>query len=289
MAYLNDFVQRYKGNKMERARELFSEACENAPPDAAKAFFLKYAAFEEQYGLSRNAMAVYENAVKKIQKSDRLEVYQIYIARATEFFGIGKVREIYEDAIGADESEGLNDSDTLKLCVQYSSLERRLGEIDRARAILIHGSAMADPQRQISFWKDWNDFEVKHGNEETFREMLRIKRSVAAAFSQQHFNTAIIDAASVAAHPAQSGVKDNIDTMAALEEQITGGLPAGTRVPGFVSAGIIEQSKDQQGPEEQDANKNPEDIDLGDEEGEEDISLATKEVPAAVFGGVQGS
>lgn len=31
------------------------------------------------------------------------------------------------------------------------------------------------------------------------REMLRIKRSVAAAFSQMHFNTAVIDAAAVAA------------------------------------------------------------------------------------------
>jgi pre-mRNA-splicing factor SYF1 len=31
---------------------------------------------------------------------------------------------------------------------------------------------------------------VAHGNEDTFREMLRIRRSVAASFSQTHFNTA---------------------------------------------------------------------------------------------------
>ena len=36
-----------------------------------------------------------------------------------------------------------------------------------------------------SFWKAWQDFEVRHGNEDTFREMLRIKRSIQAQFSTQ--------------------------------------------------------------------------------------------------------
>ena len=37
---------------------------------------------------------------------------------------------------------------------------------------------------QVSFWRAWHEFEVAHGNEDTFREMLRIKRTVAARFSQ---------------------------------------------------------------------------------------------------------
>ena len=36
-----------------------------------------------------------------------------------------------------------------------------------------------------SYWKAWQDFEVRHGNEDTFREMLRIKRSVQAQFNTQ--------------------------------------------------------------------------------------------------------
>jgi len=36
-----------------------------------------------------------------------------------------------------------------------------------------------------TFWKAWYDFEACHGNEDTFREMLRIKRSVQAQFSTQ--------------------------------------------------------------------------------------------------------
>ena len=81
---------------------------------------------------------------------------------------------------------------------RYAALERRLGEIDRARAIYVHASALADPKRDPGFWSEWNGFEVAHGNEDTFREMLRIRRSVAAAHGQTHFNTTIIDSAAVA-------------------------------------------------------------------------------------------
>ena len=47
------------------------------------------------------------------------------------------------------------------LC-RYAKLERGLGEIDRARAIYIHASAMADPRRDPAFWADWNSFEVHY-------------------------------------------------------------------------------------------------------------------------------
>ena len=268
-AYLNDFTERYKGTKVERTRELFREACESAPPNAAKPFYIKYASFEEQFGLARNAMKIFDDAVKHVQKSDRFHIYELYVSKASEFFGVGKVREVYESAIESVDFP-LSDVDTLKLVLQYSNLERKLGEVDRARAILIHGSSMADPQRQQFFWKEWNDFEVRHGNEETFREMLRIKRSVAASFSQQHFNTAIIDAASMA-DPAH-----NVDGI--LEDQIA----SSTRVPGFVSAGVIQQGND---ASKNDAPDNPEDIDIDDDD-EEDVELQTR-VPDAVFGGLK--
>jgi len=43
---------------------------------------------------------------------------------------------------------------------RYAKLERGLGEVDRARAIYVHASAMADPRRDKGFWADWNAFEV---------------------------------------------------------------------------------------------------------------------------------
>ena len=44
---------------------------------------------------------------------------------------------------------------------RYAALERRLGEVDRARAILVHASALADPRVNAQFWADWNDFEAR--------------------------------------------------------------------------------------------------------------------------------
>jgi len=61
-------------------------------------------------------------------------------------------------------------------CPAALQLERKLGEVDRARAILRHGASLADPRTSKPFWDAWNEFEVRHGNEDTFREMLRIKR-----------------------------------------------------------------------------------------------------------------
>jgi hypothetical protein len=50
------------------------------------------------------------------------------------------------------------------------------------------------------FWQLWKDFEIAHGNEDTVREMLRIKRSVQATYNVQvNFMSAQMIAASSAA------------------------------------------------------------------------------------------
>lgn len=59
----------------------------------------------------------------------------------------GQVREIYESCIEAEPPNDLPDEDLRNLCVRYAQLERKLGEIDRARAIFVHGSHLADPRR----------------------------------------------------------------------------------------------------------------------------------------------
>lgn len=79
---------------------------------------------------------------------------------------------------------GLPDKDAKTMCVKYAELEKSLGEIDRARGIYRYAANFADPRVDETFWNEWNEFEVRHGNEETFREVLRVKRSMLASFSQ---------------------------------------------------------------------------------------------------------
>lgn len=151
-----------------------------APADAKKPLYLQFAKLEEDYGLAKRAMKVYDEATKAVPNNEKLSMYEIYIARAAEIFGIPKTREIYEQAI----ESGLPDKDVKTMCLKYAELEKSLGEIDRARGVYIFASQFSDPRSDADFWNKWHEFEVQHGNEDTFREMLRIKRSVSASYSQ---------------------------------------------------------------------------------------------------------
>ena len=125
-------------------------------------------------------MKVYDQATKAVPNNEKLSMYEIYIARAAEICGVPKTREIYKQAI----ESGLLDKDVKTMCLKYAELEKSLGEIDGARAIYVFVSHFADPRSHVDFWNKWHEFEVQHGNEDTFREMLRIKRSVSTSYSQ---------------------------------------------------------------------------------------------------------
>jgi pre-mRNA-splicing factor SYF1 len=173
-------LKRYNGSKLERARDLFEQCLEGCPPKFAKSFYLLYAKCEEEYGLAKHAMAIYDRATKSVLPEEQFEMFNIFIKKAAEMFGLTYTRQIYEKAI-----EVLTDSQAREMCLRFADLERKLGEIDRARAIYAHCSQMCDPRTTQLFWNTWKEFELKHGNEDTIREMLRIKRSVTATFNTQ--------------------------------------------------------------------------------------------------------
>ncbi|KAH9558703.1 hypothetical protein CY35_06G021700 [Sphagnum magellanicum] len=297
--YLSKFVSRYGGKKLERARDLFEQAVEKVPAEDAKPLYLQYAKLEEEHGLDRHAMAIYDRATKAVTDQEKLSIYEIYIARAAEFLGVPKTRAIYEHAI----ESGLPDKDVKTMCIKYAELERNLGEIDRARAIYIHASQMADPRSDAEFWVKWNDFEVQHGNEDTFREMLRIKRSVSASYSQMHF---ILPEYLMQQEATKVSLEEAVDTlkragvpeddMAALERQIAPApLQDGMRSLGFVSGGVQAQREAGQvlGSPTRRAVVNPEEIEIGAESEEEEeagagVDVAQKTIPDAVYGELAG-
>lgn len=107
-------------------------------------------------------------------------MFTIYIAKASANFGLPATRPIYERAL-----EALPNRTTAQMSLRFASLERKLGEIDRARAIYAHASQFCDPRVDPAFWAEWNAFEIETGSEDTFREMLRIKRSVQAQYNTE--------------------------------------------------------------------------------------------------------
>lgn len=60
--------------KIERARDLFEQALEKCPPKSCKPIFLMYATYEEEHGLAKRAMSIYDRATRVVQDEDKFEV-----------------------------------------------------------------------------------------------------------------------------------------------------------------------------------------------------------------------
>lgn len=288
--YLMKFIKRYGGTKLERIRDLFEQALEKCPAKFAKAFYLMYARLEEDHGLARHAMALYDRATKAVLPAEQFEIFNIYIKRAAEIFGVTHTREIYEKSI-----EVLDDDHSRDMCLRFAELERKLGEIDRARAVYMHASQIADPRTTESFWKTWHDFEVHHGNEDTFREMLRIKRSVQARYNTQvNFMSSQMLAASQAMSDSTTGT--SIDDMEKLEKQAQTLAEEAKKNQATITTKrdvlfVRGEATEEENLEEMVRTANPEEItidedDDDDEETIEEVELEQQTIPSEVFGGL---
>ncbi|KAK4151361.1 Pre-mRNA-splicing factor syf1 [Chaetomidium leptoderma] len=251
--YLTKAVDRKIG--IERLRDLFEQAVLDCPPTFAKVIYLMYGNLEEERGLARHAMRIYERATRAVSDEDRADMFNFYITKSASNFGLPSTRPIYERAIAT-----LPDKDARDMCLKFADMEKRLGEIDRARAIYGHASQFCDPRTNPDFWAKWEQFEMQHGNEDTFKEMLRIKRSV-----QAQYNTDVNFIASQALARSQLQRQQNgdddgevdqetMDAMEQLERQArapAGFVAASEGLKGNVAAQAVEVS-------------NPDAIDLDD-------------------------
>merc|ERR1719427_1976198 len=154
----------------------------------------------------------------------------------------------------------------------------------------------------MDFWQVWKEFEVKHGNEDTLREMLRIKRSVQAVY-----NTQVNMMAS--AMMSESG---GLGTVADLAPSLTMGLKddmwrlEARGVESDVKAGGAGQQSnilfvrgESQSKAVQDmvAAENPDEIDISEDDDDDDdeeddadkeapiANVEEMDVPDKVFGG----
>ena len=168
---------------------------------------------------------------------------------------------------------------------------------------------MADPRRDVDYWKSWHSFEVEHGNEETFREMLRVKRGVAAAFSTVNYNAAEMGAG---VDEPKTLTDEEAFNMITQREGIKA---ANTSVSGFVSgtkrkaqeanldtlerqAAKLREATSGTVNRERAVTADEGEIDLDEDEDDSEAeveltvgnnveNISTKEVPAAVFGGLK--
>jgi len=313
--YLVAFQKRYGGTKIHRMRELFDRCLESCPPEDSSQFFISYGKFEEDFGLTKRALGVYERMCTVVPAEEKFTSYQLYIAKTIKYLGVTATRPIYESAISA-----LEDNLAAQICRDYAKMEASLQEIDRARTAFTYGAQLADPRRNPEYWGEWHAFEVSHGNEETFREMLRVKRGVQAAFSTVNYNAAEMGAGV----PQQENLtnEEAMKMIAAREgvddptsKESTGGFVQAKRSAEMkdldeverraaklrkVTSTFVAATANQEAnkpaddyDEEIDIDDEDEDGDAGGETSEDDgvdtsvQHIQTKAVPSAVFGGLK--
>ena len=180
LLYINLFMQVYS-NKVERIRDLLESVISTCPKDKVKIFYYIYANYEEENGFISNIIKLLEKCIHEIPKDDKVEVFSVLISKAAKYLGITKTREEFSKAL-----ELLDQDNIMDIGLKYISMEKNLGEIERARSIFNYLSQFNNPNELESieiFWKEWEDFELYHGNENTFKEMLKVKRNLAQRYT----------------------------------------------------------------------------------------------------------
>lgn len=73
-------------------------------------------------------------------------MFNIYIQRIADLHGVTHTRAAYEQAI-----ERLPEKHARQMCLRFADLERKLGEVDRARAVYAYAAQMCDPRVGVPF------------------------------------------------------------------------------------------------------------------------------------------
>ena len=175
--YLPKIIRQYRGSQLQRIRELFEHALVGVPPQFAKPLYVMYGSYEESYGLLSKALSIYRKATHVVLEGERLALYEFCLAKVIKHQNLLAARPLFQEAM-----ENLPDREAREIALRFATFEEKLGEVERARAIYAYGGQLGNPVTCREYWDKWQQFEVANGDQDTLREMLRIKRSVQSQY-----------------------------------------------------------------------------------------------------------
>ena len=147
--YLTLFKDRYKDKKIERMRDLFERVLDECPEDKRLFYYTLYSEYEEEFGLLNHAIEILDRLTDECVEEDKQRAYETFIAKVSSYLGITRTRPIYEKAM-----ENFKGKLFILFGLRYAKLEKKLGEIDRARQIFNYLGPMVDPELDHhQFWK----------------------------------------------------------------------------------------------------------------------------------------
>ena len=167
LCYLVDFINHYKNNKTEIFRDIIQNII--ILSGHLKIFYYIYAFYEEKYGLYNHCIDILKEASQNVKEEEKPEIHSVIIAKSAKYFGIGKIRLAFDDAMN-----NLEKSYVLEIGLKYISIEIKLKEINRARGIFKYLGKLFNPDNKEykeEFWEMWDNFEKIYGDSVTYQEM----------------------------------------------------------------------------------------------------------------------
>lgn len=107
------------------------------------------AKFEEQHGLLNHCIETYDRMIDFVDVSRRYLFLKLYVAKVAELLGLPQTRPIFEKGLHI-----LNEGEKVHWGVSFIEVEKKLGEIDRARQLFSYLSQFCEPMvEEYNFWK----------------------------------------------------------------------------------------------------------------------------------------
>ena len=170
LCYIIDYINHFKNEKIEIFRDIIQNIIVSS--GHMKIFYYIYAFYEEKYGLFNHCIDILKEASQNVKDEEKPEVHSVIIAKCAKYFGIGKIRIAFDDAMN-----NLEKSYVLEIGLKYIAIEIKLKEINRARGIFKYLGKLFNPDNKEykeEFWEMWDHFEKLYGDVNTYQEMKNL-------------------------------------------------------------------------------------------------------------------
>ena len=170
ICYVIDYINHFKDTKIEIFRDIIQNII--IASGHMKIFYYIYAFYEEKYGLFNHCIDILKEASQNVKEEEKPEVHSVIIAKTAKYFGIGKIRLAFDDAMN-----NLERSYVLEIGLKYIAIEIKLKEINRARGIFKYLGKLFNPDNKEykeEFWEMWDNFEKLYGDANTYQDMKNL-------------------------------------------------------------------------------------------------------------------
>lgn len=162
----------------ERIRDLFDECLDNCPLTNIHPVILLYADFEESNKNISKMFKIYEKSLSKLDPGSKVVIYKLYLSKLSQYRELSHLRPVYEKIINDDDLP--LSRDLLQFVKDFISLEAQFEDFDRCRSLLKSFYEFLNESKDAALLNDleeyWKTFELKFGDENSFKEFLRFKR-----------------------------------------------------------------------------------------------------------------